>query len=81
LRLISKTIALSRHRWSTFQDMSADDIILFRGYDSDLVQKGEEFLVGYSAIRDPSVPDGMHRHSVEMRAVLPVLGQSKRPSS
>lgn len=29
--------SLSRHRWSTFQDMSADDIILFRGYDSDLV--------------------------------------------
>ena len=49
--------------------MSADDIILFRGYDSDLVQKGEEFLVGHSAIRDPSVPDGMHRHSVEMRAI------------
>jgi hypothetical protein len=59
----------SRHRWYTFQDMSADDIILFRGYDSDLVQKGEEFLVGHSAIRDPSVPDGMHRHSVEMRAI------------
>ena len=49
--------------------MSADDIILFRGYDSDLVQKGEEFLVGHSTIRDPSVPDGMHRHSVEMRAI------------
>ena len=61
--------APSRHRWYTFQDMTADDVILFRGYDSDLVQRGEEFLVGHSAIRDPSVPDGMHRHSVEMRAI------------
>ena len=57
------------HRWYTFQDMTPDDVILFRGFDSALVQKGEEFLVGHCAFRDPGVPAGMHRHSVEMRAI------------
>lgn len=61
--------ASSRHRWYTFQDMTADDVILFRGYDTELVRQGKEFLVGHTAIRDPSVPDGLHRHSVEMRAI------------
>lgn len=60
---------LSSHRWYTFQNMTAEDVILFRGYDSDLVKKGEEYLVGHSAFRDPNVPDGKHRHSVEMRAI------------
>ena len=61
--------APSKHRWYTFQDMTPDEVILFRGFDSDLVHRGEEFLVGHSAIRDPNVPDGLHRHSVEMRAI------------
>ena len=56
-----------RHRWSYFPDMSRDEVLVFKSYDSD---PGQPCQVPHSAFKDPSCPPGVeHRTSVEMRAV------------
>ena len=58
-----------RHRWYTFPEMSADETIAFRTYDSDVVRAGGTFFTPHSAFRDPDVLLGEPaRSSIELRA-------------
>jgi hypothetical protein len=58
-----------RHRWYTFPEMTADEVIAFRTYDTDLVRRGATYFTPHSAFRDPDVPLGAPaRSSIELRA-------------
>ncbi|MCL2396416.1 MAG: hypothetical protein FWC87_17240 [Acidimicrobiaceae bacterium] len=55
------------HRWYYYPDMTSDEVLVFKTYDSDpsVVQR-----VPHSAIVDPtSAPDAPPRHSIEVRAL------------
>ncbi len=54
--------------WYTFPAMRAEEVIVFRAFDSDCVTAGKPFWTPHCAFRDPH-SDGGARHSVEMRAV------------
>ena len=59
----------TRHHWYTFPEMAPDEVVAFRTYDTDLVQRGETFFTPHSAFRDPEVPVGRPaRVSIELRA-------------
>ena len=54
-------------RWSYFPDMSRDEVLVFKSYDSDPDQPRH---VPHSAFKDPSCPQGVApRASIEMRAI------------
>jgi hypothetical protein len=56
-----------RHRWSYFPNLSRDEVLVFKSYDSD---PREPHHVAHSAFRDPSCPPGLApRVSIEARAV------------
>ena len=55
------------HRWYYFRDMTADEAIVFKTYDSDLSRVGP---VPHTAFTDPSCPSGgTPRSSVEARVI------------
>ena len=59
----------SRHRWYAFPEMQSDEVVAFRTYDTDMVERGETFFTPHSAIRDPEVGVGRPaRISIELRA-------------
>lgn len=56
--------------WYTFPDMTKDEVVLFRAFDSDRVKSGAPFWTPHTAFRDPNLPDGApERESLEMRAI------------
>jgi hypothetical protein len=58
-----------RHRWYTFPELTADETIAFRTYDTDIVRAGGTFFTPHTAFRDPDVPLGEPaRSSIELRA-------------
>jgi hypothetical protein len=58
-----------RHHWYTFPEMSADETIAFRTYDTDIVRAGGTFFTPHTAFRDPEVEVGKPpRSSIELRA-------------
>lgn len=58
-----------RHRWYTFPEMRADEVVAFRTYDSSRVSAHEPFWTPHSAFEDPDVPRGQpSRRSIELRA-------------
>ena len=58
------------HRWSTFPEMSADEVIAFRTYDTDLVAANTTWFTPHSAFPDPDVEPGRPpRTSVELRVM------------
>ena len=58
-----------RHRWYTFPEMTADETIAFRTYDTDIVSAGGTFFTPHTAFRDPQVAVGEPaRSSIELRA-------------
>ena len=58
------------HRWFTFPEMSPDEVLVFRAFDSDRVAAGEPFWTPHTAFVDPTAgPDAPGRESVEMRAI------------
>lgn len=58
----------SAHRWYTFPELTADETIAFRTYDTDLVRDGGVFFTPHSAFPDPDVPVGKPaRSSIELR--------------
>ena len=60
----------AEHRWTTFPEMTADEVVVFRSYDSERADAGEPFWTPHSAFVDPTVPaDAPPRESLEMRAV------------
>jgi hypothetical protein len=59
----------SRHEWYTFPELSPDELVAFRTYDTDLVRVGRTWFTPHSAFRDPEVAEGKPaRTSIELRA-------------
>ncbi len=59
-----------KRRWFTFPEMTADEVVLFRAYDSERAQSGEPFWTPHTAFVDPTVDDDAPRRaSVETRAI------------
>ncbi|MEM7092795.1 MAG: CmcJ/NvfI family oxidoreductase [Actinomycetota bacterium] len=60
----------ARRRWFSFPAMTADEVVLFRAYDSDAVDAGRPFWTPHCAFVDTVVGgDAPARASVEMRAI------------
>lgn len=56
--------------WYTFPEMSPDEVIVFRSFDSERVKSGAPFWTPHSAFSDPTAGDHPPaRQSVEMRAI------------
>ncbi len=58
------------HRWFTFPNLTADEVVMFRAYDSALATAAKPFWTPHCAFAD--VTAGAHpppRESVEMRAI------------
>jgi hypothetical protein len=67
-------VLLPRHRGQyrcyAFPDMRSDEVVAFRTYDTDLVDRRETWFTPHSAFRDPTVEIGRPaRSSIELRAV------------
>lgn len=59
-----------RHRWYTYPDLTAEEVIVFRTYDSRCAAEGRPFWTPHSAFRDPRAgTDSAQRESVEMRVL------------
>jgi hypothetical protein len=59
-----------RHRWSTFPEMTPDEVVAFRTYDTEIVDAGGTWFTPHSAFRDPDVPPGRPaRFSIELRVM------------
>ena len=54
----------ARHRWYYFPDMTRDEALIFRCYDSE---SGSTRSVPHAAFRDPTVASGISRRSLDVR--------------
>ncbi|WP_040492662.1 CmcJ/NvfI family oxidoreductase [Ilumatobacter nonamiensis] len=62
--------AASPYRWYAFPELQVDEVVAFRTYDTDLVDRGESWFTPHSAFRDPDVEVGRPaRSSIELRAI------------
>lgn len=60
----------SPYRWYAFPELGHDEVVAFRTYDTDLVERGETWFTPHSAFRDPEVEIGNPaRSSIELRAI------------
>jgi hypothetical protein len=60
----------SPHEWYVFPDMTADEVVAFRTYDTELVRDGRTHFTPHSAFRDPRVDVGRPaRFSIELRVM------------
>ncbi len=58
-----------QHKWYAFPEMSRDEIVAFRTYDSALLGSGRPYWTPHSAFSDPEVAAGEPaRLSIELRA-------------
>lgn len=58
-----------RHDWYVFPELTAEEAVAFRTYDTELVRAGATFFTPHAAIADPEVRPGRPaRQSVELRA-------------
>ena len=65
----------SPYRWYAFPELGHDEVVAFRTYDTDLVERGETWFTPHSAFRDPEVEIGRPaRSSIELRAICLYLG-------
>ena len=59
---------LDEHRWYAFPEMTIDEVVAFRTYDTDRVGTDEPYWTPHSAFRDPDVELGNpSRSSIELR--------------
>ena len=59
----------SDNAWYAFPELSPDEVVAFRTYDTDIVREGGTYFTPHSAFRDPEVPVGQPaRRSIELRA-------------
>ncbi len=59
-----------RHRWYTFPELTADEVIAFRTYDSRCEDEGRAFWTLHSAFQDPRASSrAPARESLEMRVL------------
>jgi len=68
MRIQTNMVAFNpRHRWVYFSDMHRDELLLFRGYDTD---PGRSRRVPHTAFDDPSAgDDAPPRESIDIRCV------------
>ncbi len=60
----------SGHAWYAFPELTPDEVVAFRTYDTDLVQAGKTYFTPHSAFRDPEVePGSPARFSIELRVM------------
>ena len=60
----------SPYRWYAFPELRPDEVVIFRTYDTELVERGETWFTPHSAFRDPDVEMGRPaRSSIELRAI------------
>lgn len=58
----------SAHAWYTFPELTPQEVVAFRTYDTDLVRDGRTYFTPHSAFRDPDVEVGRPaRFSIELR--------------
>ena len=57
-----------QNRWYCYKEMLEDEVLVFRAFDSECVEKGTPFWTPHSAFKDPH-SSGIPRSSVEMRAI------------
>jgi hypothetical protein len=58
------------HGWYTFPEMTPDEVVAFRTYDTELVRDGKTYFTPHSAFPDPDVDAGQPaRVSVELRVM------------
>jgi hypothetical protein len=58
------------HGWYVFPEMTIDEVVAFRTYDTALVERGETWFTPHSAFHDPDVEIGHPaRFSVELRVL------------
>ena len=58
------------HAWYSFPEMTPDEVVAFRTYDTDLVREGATFFTPHSAFPDPEIePGNPARVSVELRVM------------
>ena len=58
------------HKWYTFPGMTADEVVLFRAFDSQCIVRGQPFWTPHTSFRDPRQPaDAPPRRSLETRAI------------
>lgn len=55
--------------WYCFPEMTADEVIAIRTYDSRCIDEGRSFWTPHSAFRDPNADPGAERRSVERRVL------------
>lgn len=57
----------SAHRWAFFSNMTRDEVLVFKRYDTD---RSRPWFVPHTAFEDPSAPpDAEPRASIEMRTI------------
>ncbi|MGK0224315.1 MAG: hypothetical protein ACI9ON_003567 [Limisphaerales bacterium] len=56
------------HQWYVFPNMTKDEALAFRTYDSELAEQGGHYWTPHSAFIDPCVHGPCARHSIEVRA-------------
>lgn len=58
------------YRWYAFPELQPDEVVAFRTYDTERVERGETWFTPHSAFRDPDVEIGRPaRSSIELRAI------------
>jgi len=58
------------HAWYVFPEMTPDEVVAFRTYDTELVGDGKTYFTPHSAFRDPEVELGKPpRFSIELRVM------------
>ena len=66
--------AAPEHGWYVFPELTLDEVVAFRTYDTDLVARGETYFTPHSAFRDPEVEVGNPaRFSIELRVLCVFL--------
>jgi hypothetical protein len=60
----------SRHGWYAFPELTPDEVVVFRTYDTDMVAAHTTHFTPHSAFRDPDVaPAAPARFSIELRVM------------
>lgn len=64
----------TKHGWYAFLGLTADEVVAFRTYDTEMVPTGATYFTPHSAFRDPAVELGEPpRFSVELRVMCLAL--------
>ena len=60
----------AKHGWYVYPEMTIDEVVAFRTYDTERVDAGETHFTPHSAFRDPEVePGDPGRFSIELRVM------------